>query len=155
MQLHSTYRRRRAHNQGFTLLEILVVVVLLGALISSGIYFIDIGQKRKGIDLLAVQVSTLKSFPTALLQVYQTKLTWVGLTAANLTATNEVVAGSPVAWAINGTPRRNTAAIIFTMANRTEAADLKTFLEDNEDTTLISDVRIDTDDKKVIVTYSI
>ena len=155
--IQSTSPYKHTHNsRGFTLIELLVVTVLIGLLLSSGIYFVDISEKRKSVELSSVQISMLRNFPSAILRVYQSKLTLAGLTASNLTATNEVVQNKPVVWAISGTPTQNKAAIIFTLADSQQASDVETFLNNSLGTTLVNAVAVDSsDDKKVIVTYSI
>ena len=155
--IQSTSPYKHTHNsRGFTLIELLVVTVLIGLLLSSGIYFVDISEKRKSVELSSVQISMLRNFPSAILRVYQSKLTLAGLTASNLTATNEVVQNKPVVWAISGTPTQNEAAIIFTLADSQQASDVETFLNNSLGTTLVNAAAVDSgDNTKVIVTYSI
>ena len=151
--------RNNKSQHGFTILEILVATLLIGILITGGIYFIDVGEKREVVKMSSAKVSLVRNFPAAVAQVYQKKLTFIGVTANDLTSTKEVFAGSPATWAIGtaaNAPTQERISIIFTLSSVGQATQLKDFLVTNLDRTLASAATQDSADmKRLIVTYSL
>lgn len=146
---------------GFTILEILVATVLISILVSSGIYFVNVSEKRTVVEDTAIQLSLLRNFPSAIVQTYQTKSSLKSVTLADLTKTGEVQTNEPVAWAIGAAadsigPTDNGVTLVFTFTEQAQASRLHTFLQSRLAGNLISATALAGSDMKMLrVTYSL
>ena len=62
--------KTKKHQQGFTLIEILVVFVLIAAVIGGTLYSVNIGEKTDTVEQLQDQVFLHRDMPSALIAVY-------------------------------------------------------------------------------------
>ena len=152
--------RRKDHRAGFSTLEILIATVLIGTLIAGGVYYANIGQKVSAVDLVSLKTATVVRFPEAIVTIYSERQSLLNTTAGDLAGTGSVQADKPVPWAVSdGTDAttRNSISLVFTLDTSDQASDLVSYLEDNKDTTLVSEAEAGTGDKnkQVTVKYEI
>ncbi len=142
LQRRSYTRRKTA---GFTILEIIVATILISLLVSSGIYFVDITKKREVVEKTTIELSMLRNFPSAIIQVYQSKGTLAEATTQDLIDTREVQANEPIDWAVgtssnNLAPSVNDITVVFTFTAAGQATAVREFLANKLNTNLISAV---------------
>ncbi len=146
---HHKHLQRRSYTRrkttGFTILEIIVATILISLLVSSGIYFVDITKKREVVEKTIIELSMLRNFPSAIIQVYQSKRTLANVTAQDLIDTREVQANEPIDWAIgtsadNLAPNINDITVVFTFTVAEQATAVREFLADRLSSNLISAV---------------
>lgn len=162
-QIHSnrhSYKCRKKHSAGFSVLEILIATVLIGTLIAGGVYYANIGQKVNAVDLVSLKTSTVVRFPEAVVTIYSEKQSLLDVDAGDLTATGSVQTDKPVVWAVasgDDAPTKNSISVIFTLTNDEQANNLSTYLNDNLDTTMVSDAEVGTGENsnRVTVKYEI
>lgn len=151
---------RCPHRQrGFSVLEILIATVMISALVASGLYFVNLGDKTNLVDLTAAKTAVAVRFPEALVSVYARKQSFVGTTDADLTSTGSVRAGTPFSWTIAGgddAPTRNILKLSLTFEDAEEAELIKDYLVDNRDSLMVTAAEVSAKDKKVVsVTYGV
>ncbi len=159
MKSSTTYARRIRRQRGFSVLEILIATVLISLLVASGLYYANVGDKAATVDIAASKAAIVVRFPEALMTVYAQKRTLEGISDEDLVSTGSVRAGSPVAWEVAGgddAPTADTLSVKLTFDRDTQAEAIKSYLEDNTDTTMVEQVAADGDDDKVLtVKYSV
>ncbi len=146
---HHNHLQRRSYTRrkttGFTILEIIVATILISLLVSSGIYFVDITKKREVVEKTTIELSMLRNFPSAIIQVYQSKGMLTNVTTQDLINTREVQANEPITWAVgtsanNLAPSVNDITVVFTFAVAEQATAIREFLADRLSSNLISAV---------------
>ena len=151
--------RRIRYQRGFSVLEILIATVLISLLIASGLYYANVGDKADIVDVTASKAAIAVRFPEALLSVYAKQQTFTGTTLDDLVKTGSVRAGSPVVWSIasgDDAPKDDTLKVRLTFDSDSEAGVLKTYLDNNKDAMMVSDITTDTEDEKtLVITYEI
>ncbi len=146
--------------RGFSVLEILIATVLISLLVASGLYYANVGDKAATVDIAASKAAIVVRFPEALMTVYAQKRSLEAVTASDLVSTGSVRAGSPVTWEVasgdDDKPTADTLSIKLTFDRDTQAEAVKSYLEDNTDTTMVDEVKGDADNDKVLtVKYSV
>ncbi len=155
---HSITSVRRIRRQrGFSVLEILIATVLISLLVTSGLYYANVGDKADTVDIATSKAVLVVRFPEALLSVYAKKQTLLGASEGDLTKTGSVRTGIPATWEVAGGDDKPTATALsvkLTFEKSEVVEVLKTYLDDSKDTTLVSEVAVDSDNGKVLtVTY--
>ena len=148
------------HRQGgFSILEILVATVMISALVASGIYYVNLGDKSSLVNAAAVKTAIGVRFPEALVVIYSRKLSFVDTEDEDLIATGSVQRDVPVMWTIAGgaaAPTKNTLQLNLTFDAEKEAATIKDYLTNNKDSLMVSTAELSTrNDKTLLVTYEI
>ncbi len=151
--------RRKQRQRGFSILEILIATVLISLLVASGLYYANIGDKAATVDIAASKAALVVRFPEAVMTVYAQSQTLVGTTAQNLIDTGSVQRGVPLAWTVAGSsnaPTPNTLSVSLTFGTNSAAEAMETYLDNNLDTTMVSEAGVDaTNDKVLTVKYEI
>lgn len=129
---HNKYRQRnRKRNKkqrGFTLIEVLITVGLLGLLISSGFYFADFNSKRSEVDNLAMIKWTGSDMVQALLSAYIRKgHSFTGMTKQDITNTNSVRTSAPgnLNWSAAVSSNSNIITVTIAADSVTAATQIK------------------------------
>ena len=132
---------------------------MIGTLIAGGIYYANIGEKVKAVDLVSLKTAAVVRFPEALAIIYSGSQSLQAVTATDITSTGAVQADQPVVWAVATTPepKRKEIALVFTLEDDTQATAFQKYLDDNKETTLVNAATVGTgqDTDKVTVTYKI
>lgn len=159
MKSSTTCARRIRRQRGFSVLEILIATVLISLLVASGLYYANVGDRAATVDIVASQAAIVVRFPEALMTMYAQKRTLEDVTAAELVGTGSVRDGSPVTWEVadgDDAPTADTLSVKMTFDEESQAAAIKSYLEDNIDTTMVDQVEVDEDDASILtVRYSI
>lgn len=119
---------------GFTLIEILVTMVILATIISSGIYFANIGDRSENINVLSMELFLHRNMPSALLSAYQSNgNSFVGVTKSAILASNDVSTTTPtdLSWSVTGTPTTTDITIRITTGSTDEATRLHSQIDTN------------------------
>ena len=118
------FRKRQA---GFTLVEVLITVALIGVLAGSAIYYIDFGAKKEQIEVVSLQTWITQNMQRAIIARFTTNgNSLASTTKAQLVATGDVTTRAPgdIAWNVQGTPTADTITIRIVTASSAAATTL-------------------------------
>ena len=83
--------KMRKNVDGFTLMEVLSVILFISFLIGSGLYIIDFSSKKDSVNLVLLDKFIYRDMPQALLQAYYAKgNTFTSIKQTDITVTGDV-----------------------------------------------------------------
>ncbi len=152
--IRKNYRNKK--QAGFTLVELIFVVALLGILSGAAIFAIDFTGKKEQIESVSLQIWAAQNMQRAIVSRYTlngNKLT--GTTDALLEATGDVKSTTPGnrVWNVKGSPTAERIIIEIVTARNSDATALATQLGNLVSGGMISAVAAS--NKNVDITYDL
>ena len=152
--IRKNYRNKQ--QAGFTLVELIVVVALLGVFAGAAIFAIDFAGKKEQIESASLQIWAAQNMQRAIVSRYTlngNKLT--GTTDALLEATGDVKSTAPGnrVWNVKGSPTAERIIIEIVTARNSDATALATQLGNLVSGGMISAVAAS--NKNVDITYDL